>query len=334
MAKNFRQLQIFYDLLNGARLQKADLVQQFGVSPRAIQRDISELNVFLADTSAHQSIVHTDAGYQLVSEQHELTPREVLVLIKVLLASRALNKQELNSTLRGLLQLIKTSDRKAVEPIIKNEAFFYEPVHHHQNLLNSLWDFSQAIRQKKTLVITYQRRDKQTVTRTILPEAIIFSEYYFYVVSYNEKYASNLLYRADRIQAYTTADTTITRSRADRFEDGQFRQRIQFMYPGSLITVRFQFWGIVEAALDRLPTARVVKRYLANGDEELITDDGVRNRQPDAGGSVVIEAEVFGERGVMMWLLSQGSNVRVLGPESLVRGIGEEIGLMQHQYLS
>ncbi len=180
MAKNFRQLQIFYDLLNGARLQKTDLVQQFEVSPRAIQRDISELNVFLADTSAHQSIVHTDAGYQLVSEQHELTPREVLVLIKVLLASRALNKQELNSTLRGLLQLIKTSDRKAVEPIIKNEAFFYEPVHHHQNLLNSLWDFSQAIRQKRrwslpTSVATSKRSPGQFYPRPLSSLNIIFT---------------------------------------------------------------------------------------------------------------------------------------------------------------
>jgi predicted DNA-binding transcriptional regulator YafY len=51
----------------------------------------------------------------------------------------------------------------------------------------------------------------------------------------------------------------------------------------------------VEAILDRLPTADV--------------------RSQDEEG-VVIEAEVYG-KGILMWLLSQGTAVEVLRPQSM-----------------
>ena len=77
----------------------------------------------------------------------------------------------------------------------------------------------------------------------------------------------------------------------DRFEEGEFRKRVQFMYGGKLKKIRFKYTGMsVEAILDRLPTAKVIK------DDE----DGK-----------VIEAEVFGD-GVDMWLKGQGENVTLL----------------------
>ena len=78
----------------------------------------------------------------------------------------------------------------------------------------------------------------------------------------------------------------------DRFEEGEFRKRVQFMYGGKLKRIRFKYTGMsVEAILDRLPTAKVIK------DDE----DGK-----------VIEAEVFGSDGVDMWLKGQGSAVEMI----------------------
>lgn len=71
----------------------------------------------------------------------------------------------------------------------------------------------------------------------------------------------------------------------ERFEEGEFRKRIQFMYGGRLRKVRFKYSGeSVEAVLDRLPTARVL------GEED---------------GIYLVEAEVFG-KGIDMWVRSQG----------------------------
>lgn len=83
----------------------------------------------------------------------------------------------------------------------------------------------------------------------------------------------------------------------DRFEEGEFRKRIQFMYGGKLRRVKFKYWGYsVEAVLDKLPTARILS--------EEIHEDGKRT-------VYTISAEVFGD-GIDMWLRSQGDNIEVI----------------------
>lgn len=75
---------------------------------------------------------------------------------------------------------------------------------------------------------------------------------------------------------------------SSRFEEGEFRKRIQFMYGVKLRKVKFKYRGEnVEAILDRLPTAKIL-------DEE----DGI----------CTMSAEVFG-KGIDMWMRSQGDNV-------------------------
>ncbi len=75
----------------------------------------------------------------------------------------------------------------------------------------------------------------------------------------------------------------------NRFEEGEFRKRVQFMYGGKLERIRFQYVGpSVEAVLDRLPTARIITENASCWD---------------------IEAEVFGS-GIDIWLRSQGNMIQ------------------------
>ena len=75
----------------------------------------------------------------------------------------------------------------------------------------------------------------------------------------------------------------------NRFEEGEFRKRIQFMYGGRLQKVRFKYTGMsVELVLDRLPTARILS---------------------EEDGAYLIEAEVFG-KGIDMWVRSQGEDIQ------------------------
>lgn len=324
MEKSQRNLIIYTRLLDEQILNKTELANEYNTSERSIQRNISQINLTFAELNLPYHIQYDPKlhGYKLHSDQHLLNHQEVFVMIKVLLASRSLNKDELNNTINGLLNLIHSDSRKKVEPLIKNEVFNYQPLQHDQALLDKIWTLSNFILKKQSLQIKYQRQHAEIVTRNILPQALIFSEYYFYLVSYNPKYQTNLLYRVDRIKDYKVTDN-IKLDYKDRFEDGDFRKKIQFMYPGKLVHIKFQFWGIVEAALDRIPTAKVVGRYNADGIEEKLTPKN-RGQQPAKGGSVVIEADVYGEYGVIMWLLSQGKNVKAISPTSLVEGIKKE----------
>ena len=75
---------------------------------------------------------------------------------------------------------------------------------------------------------------------------------------------------------------------ASRFQEGEFRRRVQFMYGGKLQKIRFKYTGSsIEAVLDRLPTAQIIET----------DEDGW-----------VVSAEVFG-KGIDMWLRSQGEYI-------------------------
>ena len=104
------------------------------------------------------------------------------------------------------------------------------------------------------------------------------------------------VYRIDRIIEYREMGQKFRVNYATRFEEGEFRKRIQFMYQGKLLKLQFKYRGSnAEAILDRLPTARIISEQ-----------DGVQ----------LVEAEVYG-KGILMWLLSQGENVEIIKPAAL-----------------
>ncbi|RRK09586.1 WYL domain-containing protein [Lactiplantibacillus garii] len=309
----YRQLTILQLLLSDHLVIKTALADQFEVSPRAVQRDISQVKNFIADQQLPYQLVYRRklGGYQLVSAQGNVSKQVVLVLVKILLASRAVTTTELHQTITGLMNLLPQPERREIQPIIKNETFYYQPVHHGKPLLKLIWELSQLIIHQTTIDIDYRNAHDQIETRTILPQAVIFSEYYFYVVAYSAKYHANRFFRIDRIFDYHRAHQPLTRNRAQRVEDGELRHVIHYMQPGEKMTIRFEFSGIVEAALDRFPTAKVLKKF------------------PD--GRVLIETEAF-DRGAKMWLLSQGPLVKVVAPASFVKDVQASLQATLAQY--
>ena len=146
-------------------------------------------------------------------------------------------------------------------------------------------------------------KDKAIVRRKVKPVAIMFSEYYFYLTAFidDKKVRENFevindafptIYRIDRIKRLKVLDERFHIPYSSRFEEGEFRKRIQFMYGGKLQKLKFRYLGTdIDAILDRLPTAQILK------EEE---------------GVYTVEVEVFG-KGIDMWIRSQGEVVEVIG---------------------
>ena len=127
----------------------------------------------------------------------------------------------------------------------------------------------------------------------------MFSEYYFYLTAFLEDKADfenpddlfPTIYRVDRIRSFQVVEEHFRVPYAKRFEEGEFRKRVQFMYGGKLEQIKFRYIGpSLEAVLDRLPTVEIIST-----DNEGWT----------------IRAEVFG-KGVDMWLRSQGTYVQMV----------------------
>lgn len=323
VGQEYRLLDLYTRLQNGEVIRKAEEAGRFRVNKRTVQRDLERLRAYLADQTAQgtgrRELVYDrkQGGYVLIAEDSGLMDNcEILAVAKILLESRAFAGEEMDAILKKLLQgCVPAKERAAVAELIGNEMLHYVPPRHGKRLTERLWDLGQAVRRKLRVELEYRRMDGTVVTKRIVePVAVLFSEYYFYLIAYNmtatpsgeltaeHDYPS--YYRVDRIQAYNIQKEHFTVPYARRFEGGELRKRVQFMYGGSLRRVRFLYRGpSIEAVYDRLPTAEMVR-----------TEDGAH----------LVTAEVFGE-GIIQWLLSQGPYVEVLGPEELREKMAERV---------
>ena len=130
----------------------------------------------------------------------------------------------------------------------------------------------------------------------------IFTNAYFYLTAFiddeeikkdfdvlNDSFPT--IYRFDRIRSLNILEKRFYIPYNSRFEEGEFRKRIQFMYGGKLKKVKFRYTGTdIEAILDRLPTAKILN---------------------EEDGAYIVTEEVFGS-GIDMWLRSQRSYVELL----------------------
>ena len=296
--KSARLLEIYSRLSEGAVLKKSELAQDFHVTQRSIQRDIEDLRCFFAERHLEQDVIYDTKlrGYRLMQATPKgLSNSEILAICKILLESRSMRKDEMLPILDKLICCaVPESSQKAVKALIANEELHYVEPHHNRPILEGLWEIGQAIKNQQIIEIEYERmKEPRLVRRRVQPVGIMFSEYYFYLTAFLEDKTDfenpddlfPTIYRIDRIHTFKVMDEHFRIPYTSRFEEGEFRKRIQFMYGGKLERVRFRYSGpSIEAVLDRLPTARILSQ--------------------DENGWTV-EAEAFG-KGIEMWLRSQG----------------------------
>lgn len=315
-------------LCEGKVINKLEESQRFGVDERSIQRDIDDIRAFLDNRLTEYKTIEYDRtkkGFVMTSsEGSDMTNSEILAVTKILLESRAFTKKELNEILNKMVKgCVPLKNMKLVSELIANERYHYVELHHKSMLQDKMWELGENIKEHNLLEIKYTKANavEESIKRIIEPVSIIFSEYYFYLNAYIDiqdengkyvhKYDYPAIFRLDRIKSYKRTGEKFQIPYASRFEEGEFRKRVQFMYAGKLMNIQLKYYGAnPEPILDRLPTAKIVKQ-----DKE----------------ETLIEAEVYG-KGIVMWLLSQGSNIEVIKPDSLRQEMKQKLLEMLDRY--
>lgn len=306
-----RVLGIYTKLMNGCLISKTEEASNYGVNERTVQRDIDDIRNYLENESERVGCINSvvydriEKGYRLEQiYQMKLSNGEILAICKILLESRAFSKAEMTDMLNKLISCcVPEKNQRLISDLISNEAFHYAQPRHKTHFIDTMWNLGQAIQSCHYIEIEYTRmKDKAVVRRILKPVAIMFSEYYFYLTAFiddeevrkdfdvlNDSFPT--IYRIDRIRKMRILDENFHIPYSSRFEEGEFRKRIQFMYGGKLQKVKFKYSGPdIDAVLDRLPTAII-----------LAEEDGV----------YTVSAEVFG-KGIDMWLRSQGDYIQTL----------------------
>ena len=304
-----RVLSLYSQLMEGRIIKKSVAAQKYGVNERSIQRDIEDIRAFCRNCMALGDSMPGDLIYDYIEKGYRLDRRqapklsnsEVLALCKILLDSRAFVKTEMADMLHKVIACcVPESNQALITKLVNNETFHYVEPRHRTSFLDTMWQLGEAIQQHRYVTVTYGRiKDRKVVERRLKPLALLFSEYYFYLIAFIDD--SNIqkiyegardmtptIYRLDRIKNLTVEKDVFRIPYNRRFQEGEFRKRVQFMYGGPLQRVTFTYTGSdIDAVLERLPTAKILS---------------------EENGTYRIEAEVYG-KGVEMWLHSQGKNV-------------------------
>lgn len=300
--KHDRVLEIYSRLLSGEIIRKQALADEYGVNPRSIQRDIDAIRDFYAnrmDRHGELTEVQYDRiakGFRIVSAKTiTLTNAELFTVAKIILESRSLNKEEMEKIITDLVgACLPAEERKKMNELLQNEIFHYVEPRHGKALIHTVWELGTAVYQHRMVKMEYQKVSGEISKANIKPVGIMGSEYYFYLIAYigdkDKEYPGYpTVYRIDRIKNYRITDEKYHVPYKDRFEEGEFRKRIPFMFTGKLNKTSFIYKGAdINAVLDKLPTAIAKKQE---------------------NGCHLVTVEVYGEMGLNFWLKGQGENI-------------------------
>lgn len=316
--KKNRMLEIFFRAMKGENISVKNLAIEYEVSAKSISRDIGEIKNFLCDN--RELVGNTELKYSSRSKSYYLEfdnfllSKELIAIIKMMIGCRAFNKIETLEIISKLKKFTSFYDRNMLEKVIQREMYHYNEVNHDcKSVIDNLWQLTRCIHEKIEISVTYYKMSRDLVDRRLMPVAIMFSDYYFYLIAYrcDEDDWKPLYYRIDRIVNIVEHRKHFVIEKEHDFDEGELRSKIQFMFPGEYRKIKFEYTGpSVQAILDKIPTAKIVDKF---------------------GDTKVIEAETFGV-GVNMFLLSQGSRVKAIAPPAFVEEMKVEIQKLCNLY--
>ncbi len=241
-----RVLRIYTKLLNGGLVNKAAEALTYGVNERSIQRDMDDIRNFLALEQAENGCVYSivydrvQKGYRMQKvQQTGFSGGELLAMCKLLLGSRAFSKTELNELLEKIISHDDSREnQELLKALIGNEVFHYEESQHKTAVIDTLWNLAKAVRGCHYIEFSYMDTDKQdSVPEKLKPVAILFSDYYFYLVAFDGSETTHfgngyrnqsvpLVFRVDQIQNLKIMEEHFHIPYSKRFEEGEFRKQI------------------------------------------------------------------------------------------------------------
>ena len=300
-----RLITIFLRLQYGKRLSKTQLTREFSVNPKTIQRDISTLRRIIEEQHlSNCKIVYdnSDNTYRFLGKT-TFNKKYILIISKILLENRALNKSEMDSLLESLLSLLSSGEMREVKSIIESEHFNYKSLTNEKDRIETVWFISEAIRSKQMLEIDYKPPLKEKKTHIIFPVSLYYDAHYFYLVAYYPEYEDYATFRIDRIDRFkTSSEKKPNISYGKEYRDGEVRNQKVDAFEGSRIRITLIYKGNSEIILDKFPNHTILS---AKKDE------------------IKLQIDTQNTPGLKRWILGQGGEVTVLTPQKLIEELQE-----------
>lgn len=296
-----RTLDILMNMLQGKSFDANSVKERYGTSERTFKRDLKVIreNKIFKD----KYVINYNARKRSysVSNKGKLEPEVVLAILKILIGSTALNKDELDTIEDQLLGSIATKEQDKVTKLLATTSESYIPVV-DKPILPWIKDFAQWIVERRNLAFVYTSSvttTDHTKMREGVPLNMYFANRHFYVMMYMIEKDKTFVYRLDRFKK--VEPKRITKVPADKKPDeGKMLNQTYMLGGGNFIHYKFRYHSSKAVALNNVPNSHLSK------------DD-----DPNDEDYAIVEGDLYSQ-GALFWVLSQGPQVEVLQPESLI----------------
>lgn len=312
-----RVLTLFCRLLRGEYIHKANYSIEFQITERSFARDIRAIRYILSEMHLPMTVCFDKLSecYYIANPRMEyIDGMDVMVLLKILIGSRALRKDEMAHLVQVLYSGLRPDDKREIVQRLDDMLTHYVGPQHQKAIVKMQWDLSQCITGHYRIRMQYHTYTKKLICRDVIPVDIVFSHYYFYLIAFlagEHTYLYPAFFRIDRIRSFQILPAEPEDIPYQQFEFSQMASSLPYMYGGEKQDVQILCsLSALEAVQDMLPGCQVLE----------YTPDGA-----------VLRACVFTE-GFLRWVTSQGEAVEVLSPPALRNELAERLEGMMQKY--
>ena len=311
---------LFYETDEDHELSINELIQKltavFGsdykVDHRAVKRDIEVLN------NEGFEVIENQGKYGKIFYSHQtrlFETYQLRLLTDAVLSARFITETEKKS----LIQKLKKLTSRHIAKSLPDPLIFQQSSNLDYNLIKLQIDkIHKAVSQQRVIHFQYGKYsvDKQFIFRRegevyeVCPYALIWQNDYYYLIGEYCKYKEFRHYRLDRMR---NVEVTEKRFKKMEFNATEYVHRSFNMYSGKEEWIKIQFHNnLINLIIDRFGLDADIQKA---DDEHFV---------------LVTKAKV--SDGLVKWILTLGSEAKVLQPDTLVEMVQEEIHKMNKLY--
>lgn len=306
-------LKIFFLLLENKPLNNRKIAEDLETNIRNVQRSIDKIKLaFEQSETLRRHFKFIEVGRcHAISQNLLLDESEILLLTKILVSSRSLNKTELPALTEKMISMVGIDNHKVVKSAVASEQLTETYIDDQSFRKDKLWELEQYIYNKDKIRFDYtdheRQEDAQTVTYEILPVHTFFDNYYFFLVGLEKQSHKYVTYRIDWMDNIKKIKVKLNLEHNKRLNHGEEAQYNLYGYQGQETRIYFEYYGYIEYIRDKFPQCKVIKKL------------DRPNRFPFS--VYLIEIKVNYSDGVKLWLLGETTILKVVDPPEIAADI-------------
>lgn len=214
-----RVVNVLMGMLRGEKIDLDGYLTLYGKSGRTFHRDLEAIRNNEYFNESH--ILH----YDTVQKKHYVTDNgvinaaEILAILKIVINSQAMPKDELTEVTNKLIKLVATEDQSKIKKLLAmtNESYTSSVT---SPILPRVEQFSKWIIAKKSITFEYNEKNNSLVQSGV-PLSIHYETQHFYVMMYLIDEDKTVLYRMDNFDKITTKGRSVNVPASKRLDVGQ-----------------------------------------------------------------------------------------------------------------